>query len=165
MSTCSGICISSFPAEISRLLKGVQLNGVSIYRSLNTFYRQNCAPREAVTAAPALCHLWLWQPKSLPPHFICKQCGKVECLSGISCPNWRKYIGLCGGRAGVLYTWPLAAVRRRHKCKVKQGWGYNKDAGYCSGQRGHVQTLVDVDSRCTLSGNRYSAIVTHGNAL
>ncbi len=70
-----------------RLLKG-SMNGVSIYRSLDTFLKAGIVHRVesgdrtwrfAICGCDTRGHCH--------PHFICKKCGKVECLSGYQLPE------------------------------------------------------------------------------
>ena len=74
--------------EIAHRLFTVSLNGVSIYRSLDVFLKAGIVHRVesgdrtwrfAICGCDTRGHCH--------PHFICKQCGKVECLSGHKLPD------------------------------------------------------------------------------
>ncbi len=74
--------------EIANRLQKGSLNGVSIYRSLDAFLKAGIVHRVesgdrtwrfAICGCDTRGHCH--------PHFICKQCGKVECLSGHKLPE------------------------------------------------------------------------------
>lgn len=76
--------------EIANRLK-VSINGVSIYRSLAAFLKVGIIHRVdrgdriwrfAICGCGTRGHCH--------PHFICKQCGKVECLSGFKLPEFKQ---------------------------------------------------------------------------
>ncbi|MEW5920886.1 MAG: Fur family transcriptional regulator [Bacillota bacterium] len=74
--------------EIARRLEKVQINGVSIYRSLHAFLQTGIAHRVESgdrTWRFAICGCG--SRGHCHPHFICRQCGKVECLSGFKMPE------------------------------------------------------------------------------
>ena len=73
--------------EIAGRLKNIQLNSVTIYRSLHVFLRAGIVHRVESgdrTWRFAICGCG--SRGHCHPHFICKQCGKVECLSGAALP-------------------------------------------------------------------------------
>ncbi len=74
--------------EISDNLNGVNFNYVSIYRSLDAFLKAGIIHK--VEAGDrnwrfAICHCG--SSSHCHPHFICRSCGKVECLSGLKIPQ------------------------------------------------------------------------------
>lgn len=71
----------------SRLIK-ISMNGVSIYRSLDAFLKTGIVHRIDSgdrTWRFAICGCGT--RGHCHPHFICKQCGKVECLSDYKLPE------------------------------------------------------------------------------
>ncbi len=74
--------------EISRMLKGVELNYVSIYRSLEAFCRAGITHRIETgdrTWRFAVCSCG--GRGHCHPHFICNSCGAAECLRGMEIPE------------------------------------------------------------------------------
>lgn len=68
--------------EIARGLVGVDFNYVSIYRSLDAFLKAGIVHRVEAgdrTWRYALCGCG--SHRHCHPHFICRECGRVECLS------------------------------------------------------------------------------------
>lgn len=74
--------------EISERLSGVKFNSVSIYRSLEAFHRAGIVHKVEVGDRNwrfAACSCG--SSKHCHPHFICRSCGKVECLNGFELPE------------------------------------------------------------------------------
>jgi Fe2+ or Zn2+ uptake regulation protein len=76
----------SVPQMLARL-RGVDT--VTVYRTLNTFVKKKLVHRVRGEDRS-----WLYaagdmrdQPKHLHPHFVCDECGKVECLDDASIPG------------------------------------------------------------------------------
>lgn len=73
--------------QILAKLKGVDT--VTVYRTLNTFIKKKLVhrvrgeDRSWLYAAGDL----LDQPRHLHPHFVCDECGKVDCLDDSSIPG------------------------------------------------------------------------------
>lgn len=68
-------------------LRGVDT--VTVYRTLNTFVKKRLVHRvrgEDRSWLYAVGHV-LDQPRHLHPHFVCDECGKVECLDDSSIPG------------------------------------------------------------------------------
>lgn len=74
--------------EMAQQLENITLNGVSIYRSLDAFLKAGIVHRVdsgdrvwrfAVCGCGSSMHCH--------PHFICKQCGRVECLNDYKLPD------------------------------------------------------------------------------
>ncbi len=77
--------------EIAHRLPKVSMNGVSIYRSLDAFLKAGIVHRVESgdrTWRFAICGCGT--RGHCHPHFICKQCGKVECLPGHNLPEFGK---------------------------------------------------------------------------
>jgi Fur family ferric uptake transcriptional regulator len=74
--------------EIARDLKGHGLNRVSIYRALASFLEAGLVHR--IENAD---RIWKFEfcgcgnRKHCHPHFICRACGKVECLTNVTLPQ------------------------------------------------------------------------------
>ncbi len=69
--------------EISSKLSDIDFNYVSIYRSLDAFLKAGIVHR--VEAGDRIWRFALCScgsSRHCHPHFICKACGKVECLNG-----------------------------------------------------------------------------------
>ncbi len=74
--------------EIAHRLLKVSMNGVSIYRSLDAFLKAGIVHRvESGDRAWRFAICGCDTRGHCHPHFICKQCGKVECLSGHKLPE------------------------------------------------------------------------------
>lgn len=76
----------SVPMMLAKL-KGVDT--VTVYRTLNTFVKKKLVHRVRGEDRS-----WLYaagdmnnQPKHLHPHFVCDECGKVECLDDSAIPG------------------------------------------------------------------------------
>jgi Fe2+ or Zn2+ uptake regulation protein len=76
----------SVPQILARL-RGVDT--VTVYRTLNTFTR-----KKIVHKVRGDDRTWLYaagdcaaRPQHLHPHFVCDECGKVECLEGSRIPG------------------------------------------------------------------------------
>lgn len=70
-----------------RLTKG-SMNGVSIYRSLDAFLRAGIVHRvESGDRIWRFAICGCGTRGHCHPHFICKKCGKVECLSSYKLPD------------------------------------------------------------------------------
>lgn len=76
----------SVPQMLAKL-KGVDT--VTVYRTLNTFIRKKLVHRVRGEDRS-----WLYaagdthdQPKHMHPHFVCDECGKVDCLEEAAIPN------------------------------------------------------------------------------
>lgn len=73
--------------EISHRLAGKGLNRVTIYRALNSFCKAGIVHRvESGDRVWKFAYCGCGQPGHCHPHFICRCCGSVECLEGISLP-------------------------------------------------------------------------------
>lgn len=74
--------------EISAKLSGVQMDSVSIYRSLEAFHRAGIVHKvEAGDRNWRFAVCSCGSSKHCHPHFICRLCGKVECLEGSALPE------------------------------------------------------------------------------
>ena len=70
--------------EISDRLTGVNFNYVSIYRSLDAFLKAGIIHKvEAGDKISRFAICSCGSSSHCHPHFICRSCGKVECLSGL----------------------------------------------------------------------------------
>jgi len=78
------------PMSVPEILgKLKRVDTVTVYRTLNTFVRKKMVHRVRSEDRS-----WLYattdshaQPKHLHPHFVCENCGKVECLEGAEIPE------------------------------------------------------------------------------
>ena len=73
---------------LSRLRGGVDT--VTVYRTLNTFVRKRLVHRvrgEDRSWLFAITNADRRTPQHLHPHFVCDQCGKVECLGEAEIPQ------------------------------------------------------------------------------
>ena len=74
--------------EIAEKLTDVNLNEVSIYRALEAFDKAGIIHR-----VEGLDKVWRFAVSSHPlseschPHFICTECGRVECLTDLEVPK------------------------------------------------------------------------------
>lgn len=70
--------------EISAKLTGVNFNRVSIYRSLDAFLKAGIIHKvEAGDRSRRFAICSCGSSSHCHPHFICRSCGKVECLNGL----------------------------------------------------------------------------------
>lgn len=79
--------------EIAEKLKGFKINEASIYRSLEAFHRVGIVHkvegvektrRFAISESPS-------EKSPCHPHFICIECGKVECLKELEIPDLKPH--------------------------------------------------------------------------
>lgn len=74
--------------EISRELIEAGLNRVTIYRALDSFTKAGIVHRvENGDRVWKFAFCGCGNQGHCHPHFICRNCGKVECLVGIKLPN------------------------------------------------------------------------------
>jgi Fur family ferric uptake transcriptional regulator len=94
----------SVPQILGRMRGSVDT--VTVYRTLHTFVRKKLVHRVrgedrswlyALSTTPA-------QPEHLHPHFVCDQCGKVECLERARVPA--SLVQLLGVGGGYQVRWP-----------------------------------------------------------
>jgi Fe2+ or Zn2+ uptake regulation protein len=99
--------------EISQGLTGAGLNRVTIYRALDCFTKVGIVHKvESGDRIWKFAFCGCGNQGHCHPHFICRNCGKIECLTGVKLPNIPKpkdgYIveerefylrGLCSGCA------------------------------------------------------------------
>ncbi len=77
--------------DISDMLSDFQINEVSIYRSLEAFLRAGIVHR--IEGVDQVWRFAISQGEPLGgagachPHFVCTQCGKVECLTELEIPD------------------------------------------------------------------------------
>lgn len=92
--------------EILAKLKGVDT--VTVYRTLNTF-----AHKKLVHRVRGENRTWLYAmsdgnadapPQHLHPHFVCDECGKVECLGDAEIPL--SFVESLGVSTEYSVTWP-----------------------------------------------------------
>lgn len=77
--------------EISNSLAGVNFNYVSIYRSLDAFLKAGIVHKvEAGDRNRRFAVCSCGSSSHCHPHFICRSCGKVECLSELKIPELRE---------------------------------------------------------------------------
>ena len=74
--------------ELSERVKSSGLNGVSIYRALDALVRAKILHRietgeKATRYAMCLCQ----EQEHCHPHFVCRLCGRVECLKSLRMPD------------------------------------------------------------------------------
>lgn len=93
----------SVPQILARL-KGVDT--VTVYRTLNTFVRKKIVHRVRGEDRG-----WLYavgdtadQPQHQHPHFVCDECGKVECLEEASIPE--TFVPSLGVSRDYRVSWP-----------------------------------------------------------
>lgn len=90
--------------QILARLKGVDT--VTVYRTLNTFARKKLVHRvrgEDRSWLYALSDAEL-RPEHLHPHFVCDECGKVECLGEAEIPSG--FVQSLGVSADYRVSWP-----------------------------------------------------------
>ncbi|HBE78066.1 MAG TPA: transcriptional repressor [Firmicutes bacterium] len=74
--------------EISLRLTGVGLNRVSIYRAMESFLKAGLVHRvENGDRVWKFAYCGCGSRKHCHPHFVCRSCGKVECLVDLSLPE------------------------------------------------------------------------------
>jgi Fur family ferric uptake transcriptional regulator len=90
--------------QILARLKGVDT--VTVYRTLNTFVRKKLVHRVRGEDRS-----WLYalsdadfRPEHLHPHFVCDECGKVECLGDSEIPGG--FVQSLGVSADYSVSWP-----------------------------------------------------------
>ena len=82
---------SKTPMDVPALLAQLpaQTDAVTVYRTLNTFTRKKMVHR--VRGEERSWRYALGQasegPEHQHPHFVCEQCGRVECLAGAEVPT------------------------------------------------------------------------------
>ncbi len=75
--------------EITGAIPG--LDGVTVYRVLSSFLDKSIAHRIETEG-----HVWHFavcpcgHTSHCHPHFSCRKCGKIECLSGVKLPRWNR---------------------------------------------------------------------------
>jgi Fur family ferric uptake transcriptional regulator len=75
--------------EITKAIPG--LDGVTAYRVLSSFLDKSIAHRIETEG-----HVWHFavcpcgHTSHCHPHFSCRKCGKIECLSGVKLPRWNR---------------------------------------------------------------------------
>jgi Fur family ferric uptake transcriptional regulator len=92
------------PQILARMKGGVDT--VTVYRTLHTFARKKLVHRvrgEDRSWRYALGNT-LAQPDHLHPHFVCDQCGKVECLQAARVPA--SLVDALNVRGGYEVRWP-----------------------------------------------------------
>lgn len=73
--------------EISQRLTGTDLNRVSIYRALDSFWKAGIVHRvESGDRVWKFAYCGCGRPGHCHPHFVCRSCGMVECLDGVGLP-------------------------------------------------------------------------------
>lgn len=78
------------PMTVTEILSKLKrVDTVTVYRTLNTFVR-----KKVVHRVRGEDRSWLYalsdsktQPRHLHPHFVCENCGKVECLQDSAIPE------------------------------------------------------------------------------
>jgi Fur family ferric uptake transcriptional regulator len=94
----------SVPQILGRM-KGT-VDTVTVYRTLHTFVRKKLVHRVrgedrswlyALSDTPA-------KTEHLHPHFVCDECGKVECLDSARVPA--SFVQTLGVSGGYRVTWP-----------------------------------------------------------
>ncbi|MCS7033756.1 MAG: transcriptional repressor [Phycisphaerae bacterium] len=81
---------ASRPLSVPQMLNWLRgVDAVTVYRTLNTFIKKKLVHRVRGEDRS-----WLYaagdplaQPAHLHPHFVCDECGKVECLEEASIPG------------------------------------------------------------------------------
>ena len=80
--------------EISRRLAGTGFNRVSVYRALDSFCKVGIVHRlESGDRVWKFAYCGCGQQGHCHPHFVCRSCGAVECLEGITLPVVRLKAG------------------------------------------------------------------------
>lgn len=75
--------------EIMTKLSGVAINRVTIYRALDSFVQAGIAHRVGAGDRVwkfALCGHHHHHIGHCHPHFVCKSCGKIECMDAVKLP-------------------------------------------------------------------------------
>jgi Fe2+ or Zn2+ uptake regulation protein len=94
---------------LSRLKGGRRVDTVTVYRTLHTFVRKKLVHR---VRAGGEDRCWLYamsdqlnsKPEHLHPHFVCDQCGKVQCLEDSKIPT--TLVASLGVVRGYRVRWP-----------------------------------------------------------
>jgi Fur family ferric uptake transcriptional regulator len=104
------------PTIVSKLPD--QTEAVTVYRTLNTFKRKKIVHR--VLGEDRSGRFALGRADQRPahqhPHFVCDDCGKVDCLSAVTIPN--NFIRSLGVIAGYAVSYPEVVLHGLcPKCK------------------------------------------------
>jgi Fe2+ or Zn2+ uptake regulation protein len=83
---------SAAPLAVPQILEKLPAgtDAVTVYRTLNTFMRKRLVHRvrgEDGTSRYALGDTAAQFPRHQHPHFVCQDCGRVECLGGAQVPS------------------------------------------------------------------------------
>jgi Fur family ferric uptake transcriptional regulator len=103
---------SKRPMSVPQILGKLRgaVDTVTVYRTLNTFARKRLVHRVRGEDRS-----WLYavsrggddvdlRPEHLHPHFVCDECGKVECLGGAEIPPG--FVGSLGVSRGYRVSYP-----------------------------------------------------------
>lgn len=94
---------SASPLAVPQILERLPVgtDAVTVYRTLNTFMRKRLVHRvrgEDGTARYAIGGTAAQPSQHQHPHFVCQDCGRVECLSGSQVPGrLLRSLGIDGG--------------------------------------------------------------------
>lgn len=95
-----------------------QTEAVTVYRTLNTFKRKKIVHRvlgEDRSGRYALGNLQE-RPAHQHPHFVCDDCGKVDCLNSLTIPN--SFVRSLGEMGGYSVSYPEVVLHGLcPKCK------------------------------------------------